>query len=387
MEQVIRPVLVYELTGSASAVAWVVFLRMIPSLLFGVLAGAAADRFNKKRILFTTQNVTCSMHFLLALLVLSGRVELWHIYVTALVSGAAMAFNQPARQSMIPRLVPREDLMNAVGLNTAAMNVMRVGGGAMAGVLLIVLDIGEVYLLNGLVYIYVIASTMMIKMPVDAKPRARTSLMADLEEGFSYVRANRAVGGLVLISMILFVFGMPYQQVFVPLVAFETFNLDRSWVGWMLSCTGLGAITGALFVASRGEYKRPGLALGINLVVFGSALLVIAASRWLPLTLLSLAVAGCMTTSFMALTNGLLLSATPVELHGRVMSLMSLDRGIIPAGALLSGVLADRYSVGPAMAIMATVLLLLAGLAILLLVPSLNRINLHPGPRRAVASH
>jgi MFS family permease len=382
MEQVIRPVLVYELTESATAVAWVVFMRMLPVLLFGVLAGAAADRFDKKRILFVTQNITASMHFLLAFLVLSGRVELWQIYATAMVSGAAFAFNQPARQTIIPRIVPPDDLLNAVALNTAAMNFMRIGGGAIAGILLIALSIGGVYLLNGVIYLGVIALTVMMHVPRDAPRVRRSSLLGDLVEGFKYVQTNRAVGGLVLLALILYVFGMPYQQVFVPLVAFRIFELDRSWVGWMLSFTGLGAIVGSLVVASRTEYRRPGLALGINLVVFGSALLVIALSRWLPLTLLALAVAGSMTVSFMALTNTLLLSATPPALQGRVMSLMSLDRGIIPAGALLAGVLAESFGVRIGIALMAIVLLILAGLAIVLLIPRLSGIHAYAPTRR-----
>jgi MFS family permease len=384
MEQVIRPVLVYELTESATAVAWVVFMRMIPVLLFGVLAGAAADRFDKKRILLITQSVTMSMHLTLAALVLTGTVELWQVYATAMIAGAAFAFNQPARQTMIPRIVPRDVLMNAVALNTAAMNFMRIGGGAIAGLLLIAFSIGGVYLLNGIIYIGVIITTQLIRIPKDEPRTGKRGLIGDLAEGFAYVKTNRAVGGLVLLALILYVFGMPYQQVFVPLVAFRIFDLDRSWVGWMLSCTGLGALVGSLVVASRTEYRRPGLALATNLVVFGGALLVISVSRWLPLTLVALAVAGSMTVSFMALTNTLLLSATPPELQGRVLSLLSLDRGIIPAGALLAGLLAERYGVGPGIAAMAVILLCLSAVAIVFLVPRLNRIQPDAGARRTV---
>jgi MFS family permease len=387
MEQVIRPVLVYELTQSATAVAWVVFMRMIPVLLFGVLAGAAADRFDKKRILLFTQSTTMAMHLTLAVLVLSGTVQLWQIYVSAVVAGAALAFNQPARQTMIPRLVPPDVLLNAVALNTMAMNFMRIGGGAIAGLLLIAFSIGGVYLLNGIIYIGVIITTQMIRMPKEEPRLRKQSLLGDLREGFAYVKTNRAVGGLVLLALILYVFGMPYQQVFVPLVAFQVFDLDRAWVGWMLSFTGLGAITGSLFVASRTEYRRPGLALAINLVVFGSALLVIGVSRWLPLTLIALAVAGSMTVSFMALTNTLLLSATPPELQGRVLSLLSLDRGIIPAGALLAGLLAEQLGVGPGICVMALILLSLSGLAIVFLIPRLNGIQVNAGARRRAVRH
>jgi predicted MFS family arabinose efflux permease len=300
------------------------------------------------------------------------------------VSGAAFAFNQPARQTMIPRLVPRADLLNAVALNTTAMNFMRVGGGAIAGLLLIKLSIGGVYLLNGIIYIAVVVTTQLIHLAPEAPRPGRGSLFADLGEGFTYVKRNRAVGGLVLLAMILYVFGMPYQQVFVPLVAFRVFDLDRQWVGWMLAATGAGAIAGSLVMASRTEYRRPGVALAVNLVVFGGALMVIAVSRWLPLTLLALAVAGSMTVSFMALTNTLLLSATPQELQGRVMSLMSLDRGIIPLGALLAGTLAERFGTRTGIAVMASILLALSGVAIVALLPRLELIKTSAVPRRRV---
>jgi MFS family permease len=385
MEQVVRPILVLELTDSPVAVAWVVFLRLIPTLMFGLLAGAVADRWDKKRILAITQTVTMAMHFVLAFLLLSGRVQLWQVYATALIAGGAFAFNQPARQTMVPRLVPREDLLNAVALNTTAMNFMRIGGGAIAGLLLIKLNIGDIYLLNGIIYIGVIVSTQLIRLPPDQPRPGRGNLVSDLGEGFSYMRQQPVVGGLVLLAMVLFVFGMPYQQVFVPLVAFDVFHLDRSWVGWMLSCTGLGAIIGSLFVASRSEYRRPGLALAINLVVFGGALVVLGLSRWLPLTLLMLALAGSMTVSFMALTNTLLLSVTPPELQGRVTSLLSLDRGVIPLGALFAGFLAEHVGVGNGLVVAALVLLVLAGVAIVRLVPTLNTITvLRSSPRRVM---
>jgi MFS family permease len=375
MEQVVRPVLVYELTVSPLLVSFVVFMRMIPVLLFGVIAGAVADRYDKRRILSCAQFTTMSMHFLLAFLVLSGLVEVWQVFVTAMVSGAAMAFNQPARSSLIPKLVPPADLMNAVALNTAAMNFMRIGGGALAGVLLIALSPGDVYLLNGILYLGVIATTRAMRFPPAERARPQGGLIADLGEGFAYIRSNRAVLGLVALAMGLFVFGMPYQQVFVPLIALRVFELDRSWVGWMLSCTGVGAICGSLFVASRPGYRRPALALVTNLCIFGSALVALGLSPALPLTLALLAVAGSMTVSYMAVTNALLLTITPPAFHGRVISLMSLDRGIIPLGAILAGVLADRLSTRAGLVIMGGLLLGFTALAFLLLSSTIGHLQ------------
>ena len=386
MEQVVRPILVYEITHSATAVAALVFVRMLPVLLFGVVAGAIADRYDKKRILFCTQTVTFAMYLLLGLLILSGRVELWQIYATGVVAGGALAFNNPTRQAMVPRLVPADDLMNAIALNTTAGNAMRIGGGAIAGVLLIAFNIGDVYLLNAALYIVLIVMTQLIRLPKEP-PKARGgslfgSLSADLGEGFAYMRTNPVVRGLLLLAFILFVFGMPYQQVFIPLIALDQFGLDRAWAGWMLSATGVGAIFGSLYVASRQGYRRPGLALVINLLIFGGALVGLGLSRWLPLTLLLLVVSGAMSISFIALTNTLMIGSSPPEMHGRMLSLLSLDRGVIPLGAMLAGVLADRLGVGPGLMIMGAIVIALSALAISRLIPSLNGTPVQARPRR-----
>ena len=382
MEQVVRPILVYEITRSATAVAALVFVRMLPVLLFGVLAGAVADRYDKKRILFFTQTTTMAMHFTLAALILSGRVELWQIYATGLIAGAALAFNNPTRQSMVPRLVPAEDLVNAIALNSTAMNVMRIGGGALAGLLLIPFGIGDVYLLNGLLFIVVVVMTQLIRLPKEPPRASRGSLLSDLDEGFAYVFSHATIRNLVLLALILFVFGMPYQQVFIPLIAYRIFDLERSWVGWMLSATGVGAITGSLILASRTEYRRPGVALLVSLVLFGATLVGLGLSRWLPVTLLLLVVSGVMTTSFNALTNTLMLSASPPEMHGRMMSLLSLDRGVIPLGAMLAGLLADRLSTEAGLVVMGTSILLCSVLAVFLFVPTINQISVRTNLRR-----
>lgn len=376
MEQVIRPVLVYELTGSAFWVSFLVFMRMLPVLCFGIIAGVVADRYDRRKVLMATQFVTMACHLVLAFLVLTGVVEVWQVFVTALFSGGAMAFNQPARQSLIPMMVPREDLMNAVALNTAAMNLMRIGGGALAGLLLISFSIGGIYLLNGLIYTGVIVSTFMMSFPKPERTRERKSFGGDFLEGFAYIKTNKPVLCLVLVALVMYVFGMPYQQVFVPLLALNEFQLDRSWVGWMLSATGLGAICGSLFVASRGRYKRPSLALLLNLSVFSGCLIWLGLSRWLPLTLVGLALAGSMSVSYMAVTNTLLLTATPPELHGRVLSLLSLDRGIIPVGAIFAGVISESFSTSAGLVTMGTLMLLFTGIVFLLLGPTLSKLQL-----------
>ena len=207
MEQVIRPLLILELTGSPLQVGFVIAVRMIPQLLFGLLAGVVADKYNKRLVLMTSQSVTMAVHLVLAVLILTGSIEVWHVFITAFISGGSMAFNQPARQSIIPRIVPSGITLNAVALNTAAMNIMRILGASMAGVLLIFLDYGQVYLMNAVIFIFVIWTTTKITLTENTpspglpaeKPEAieETSILHDLLEGFRYMAVNRRVLYLV----------------------------------------------------------------------------------------------------------------------------------------------------------------------------------------------
>ncbi len=363
MEQIVRPVLILQLTDSALMVGLVVAARMTPMLLFGLLAGVAADRFDRKRILLTTQFVTMSIHFLMALLVLSGSIAPWHVFVTTFVSGTSMAFNQPARQSLIPKLVPKEALLNAVALNTTGLNTMRVLGPSVAGVLLLS-GIGPVYLLNGALIAGVMATTFAMRVPYERRASdGEASWLGDLRESFAFVGKNRTVLAVVGPALILFVFGFPYQSVFVPLFAKKVLDLGDAGVGALVACTGAGAIIGSLVMASQKELRRRGVLLLTFLALFSGGLLVFSRSSSLGVSILALMATASMSTSYMALTNSLLLELSPPELHGRIMSLMSLDRGLVPLGATIAGALASALGPQDGLAVMALVCLGLTALA------------------------
>ncbi len=374
MEQVVRPLLVLELTGSPLRVGLVVAVRMIPQLLFGLLAGVVADKYNKRLILITSQFITMTMHLILAILILTGSIEVWHVFVTAFISGGSMAFNQPSRQSMVPLLVPSDTILNAVALNTAAMNIMRVLGAGLAGVLLILLDYGQVYLLNAFIFIYVIWMTTKISLVEKPDIAEKTSILHDLLEGFRYMAANRGVLYLVGMALIIFVIGQPYQHVFIPLIALDVLHIGRSGAGWMLALTGIGALMGSLTLASLQQFPRRGLTLMSFLVIFGMALLLLSLSRWFPLSAVTLIIAGGMTTAYLSLNASLLFEQSPQNFHGRILSLMSLDRGFVSVGAVLSGGLAEALGPQSGLAVIA---LTCIGITVLLFffIPTLRKIN------------
>jgi MFS family permease len=373
MEQVARPVLILQLTDSALMVGLVVAARMAPMLIFGLVAGVVADRFDRKRILLTTQTVTLSMHALMAVLIFAGVIAPWHVFVTAFISGTSMAFNQPARQSLIPKMVPPEALLNAVALNTTAINIMRVLGPALAGVLLLA-GIGSVYAVNTAIIGAVMLCTIIMHVPHTPRaPGATSSWIDDLQESLRFVWNDRTVLAVLGPALILFVFGFPYQSVFVPLFAKQVLDLGDAGVAGLIACTGAGAIIGSLVLASQSELRRRGILLIALLGMFSTSLLIFSRSTFLPVSILTLMLTASMSTSYMSLSNSLLFQLSPPEMHGRIMSLMSLDRGLVPLGATLAGALAAALGPQDGLLVMASICLALTVITALA-APALRRL-------------
>ena len=373
MEQIVRPLLILQLTDSALMVGLVVAARMLPMLFFGLIAGVAADRLDRKRILLTTQWVTMSMHALMAVLVFTDVIQPWHVFATTFVSGSSMAFNQPSRQSLIPQMVPREALLNAVALNTTAINLMRVLGPAIAGLLLFT-GFGAIYTLNAVMIGGVMVCTYL--MQIKRMPRASetpTGWLDDLKENFAFVARTPAVLSVMGPALILFVFGLPYQSVFVPLFAKKVLDIGDSGAAALVMVTGVGAIVGSLVMASQTTMRRRGVLLIAFLAVFGTGLLVFSRSTYLPVSVVFLMAAASMSTSYMALTNSLLLELSPPDMHGRVMSLLSLDRGLVPLGATIGGALAAAIGPQDGLLVMACVILALTA-SVAVFSPALRRL-------------
>ena len=373
MEQIARPVLILQLTDSALQVGLVVAARMGPQLIFGLPAGVIADRFDRKRIMLAAQVVTTSTYFVLAALVLTDAVEAWHVFALAAVTGTSLVFNQTSRQALIPQIVPSEHVLNAVALNMIALNLMRVAGPAVAGLLLLS-GIGPVYLLSGLLGLGAIVFVSVMDLPPPSRSvEEQPSWSEDLREGLRFVVRNPAVLAVLGPPLIMFVFGVPYLNVFVPLFAKEVLDLGDSGVGALVAAAGAGALVGSFFMASRERLPQRGLLLLVFIALFSIALLIFSRSTLLGVSIVALMAAASMSTSFMALTNSLLLELSPPEMHGRVMSLMSLDRGLIPVGAIVAGALAASLGPQDGLLVMASVSLGLTVLAAIA-APALRRV-------------
>ena len=376
-EQIARPVLVYELTESAAHLGGVVAMRTLPQLALGIVAGVIADRFDRRRVLIATKIGAFAVGAVFAALLIAGRLELWHIYAASFVRGALMAFDQPARNSLIPSVVPRAWLMNAVALMATTQSSMRVVGAAAAGITLALVGTEGTFVLVPIVYIGSVAATMAMRTPAQRRPpggRGVSALGADLVEGLRFAAGHRAIRMTLLLSLIFFTFGVPYLQVFAPLFALEVLEIGNLGVGILLAVSGLGALAGALAMASRSP-TRVGLLLPLLLAALGGALVVFAVSAslpgmwgrpWILVPLAAIAVVGMLQTAYFAFVQTMLLDAAPDELRARVISLVSLDRATATAGAAAGGLLADAAGTQVAQASYG-VLLIVGGVAALLL--------------------
>ncbi|MEX0786292.1 MAG: MFS transporter, partial [Dehalococcoidia bacterium] len=297
----------------------------------------------------------------------------WHVCATTFVSGISMAFNQPSRQSLVPQMVPREALLNAVALNTTAINLMRVLGPGIAGLLLFT-GFGAIYTLNAVMIGGVMVCTYMMQIKrTRRESETEAGWLDDLKESFAFVGRTPAVFAVMGPALILFVFGLPYQSVFVPLFAKKVLDIGDSGAAALVMVTGAGAIVGSLIMASQTSMRRRGVFLIAFLAIFGTGLLFFSRSTFLPVSIIALMATASMSTSYMALTNSLLLELSPPDMHGRVMSLMSLDRGLVPLGATIGGVLAATLGPADGLLVMACVILALTAI-VAVGAPALRRI-------------
>ena len=359
VETVARSWLIWELTGSATLLATVNLLRAIPMLILGLLAGVAADRFDKRKLLIVTKSVTLTNYLIMATLITTGAVQVWHVLVSAFVMGSSMAFEQPTRTSLVPSLVGKDELTNAVALNSAAMNITRVAGPAAAGLLIAPLGVGGVYYISAGVYIGTLIATIMMRVPPTRARAMETSAWADLAEGFRYVYREKTILVLMILALIPMVFGMPYMTL-MPIFADRILNIGASGLGWLYSSSGVGALLAVFAIASLGRVNRKGLLAVIGIFAFGAFLMVFSQSVWVPLSIAMMVLIGFAGTVFRVLINTSLLETSPPELHGRVMAFYTLDRGLVPLGTMTVGPLADVIGAPLAELIMGGICALLA---------------------------
>ncbi|MEI6135882.1 MAG: MFS transporter [Chloroflexota bacterium] len=354
MDQVTRGWLMYELTGSAADLGFVTAARGLPLLFFGIIAGALADRSGRKLQLVIAQVTNAILNVTLATLVITGLVQPWHIYVTALLAGTVQAFQQPARQTLVSDLVGNDRLMNALALNSAALNGARVLGPSVAGAVIAAVGVSGSYYLQAAMYLVATVWTIQMRVPAphtDAAARASEPFFASIRAGFAFVATERNIRSLMMLALGPLTFAMSYTSL-MPIIARTVLHGDARTQGLILSCIGGGSLIGALAVASMRRSYGYGLPMVIGALLFSGGVFVFASSEVLWLSCILGVVIGTFNVSYTTQNQTMLQVLAPRHIRGRVMSIYLLSRGTVPLGAAVAGVLASRFSAPTAIHIM-----------------------------------
>ena len=342
MQTVAQSWLVYRLTGSSFWLGMIGFSSQLPVLLLAPVGGAVADRTRRHRIILVTQASSMLLAFVLAGLTLSGLVRPVHVFVLGGLLGVVNAFDIPARQSFLVEMVGREDLGNAIALNSSMFNGARLVGPAVAGLLVGWIGEGYCFLGNAISFVAVIAGLLAMRLPPWNRPHHDVSALRGIARGFQFVARTPPIRAVLLLLGLVSLLGMPYV-VLMPIFADKILHGGPKALGMLMGASGAGAMIGALRVAARRELRGLGGWVAAGAVVFGISLVLFSQSRWLPLSIALLVPAGFAMMVQMSGTNTLVQSMVPDALRGRVMAVYSMMfMGMAPLGALYAGTMATR---------------------------------------------
>ncbi|HYK90031.1 MAG TPA: MFS transporter [Acidobacteriota bacterium] len=361
MQSIAQSWLVYRLTGSALLLGSVGFAGQIPVFLLAPIGGIVADRYSRHRVVVGTQTSSMILAFVLAILTLGGWVQVWQIFVLSSLLGSVNAFDIPARQAFIVEMVGREDLMNAIALNSSMFNSARILGPAVAGVLVAKIGEGWCFFANGVSYIAVITGLLLMHLrPAPSLARSGSPLH-NMLEGFRFVRTAKPIRALLLMLGLVSLVGMPYS-VLMPIFADKILHSGARGLGILMGATGVGALFGALSLAARSGLRGLAKWVGYSCAGIGLSLIVFSLSHsfWLSVTFL-LPVGFAMMVQ-MGSCNTLIQSMVPDRLRGRVMAVYSMMfMGMAPFGAFFAGLLAEKF--GAPLTVSLGALICLAGSA------------------------
>jgi MFS family permease len=338
--------LVYRLTGSALLLGLVGFAGQIPSFLLAPFAGVLIDRWNRHRLLVVTQILAMLQSAALAALTLVGVINIWHVLFLSLFQGVINAFDMPARQSFVVEMVEkREDLPNAIALNSSMVNAARLLGPSIGGVIIAAVGEGWCFTLDAVSYLAVIASLLLMRLAARA-PRVKSreaNVLHDLREGWAYVAGSSPIRSILLLLALVSLVGMPYT-VLMPVFAAKILHGGPHTLGFLMAATGVGALAGAIFLANRRSVVGLGRVIPMMSALFGAGLIGFSLSRTLWLSLPLLLVTGIGFMVQMSASNTLLQTLVDDDKRGRVMSFYTMSiMGVTPFGSLIAGGLAHRF--------------------------------------------
>ncbi len=371
MDSITRGYLIYHITSSPLQLGLAAAMRGIPLFLFGIVAGALADRSGRKAQLIVAQVTNAALNLILATLVLTNRVQPWHVYVTGFLVGTVQAFQNPARQILVNELAGRRHLMNALALNSMAVNSSRAVGPAFAGLLIATIGVHGSYYVQAAMFLLATVWTIQMHIPERSRESARVareSLFQSIKGGFGYVRANINIRTQLILALGPLTLGMPFINM-MPIFAKDVLHGGAQLQGFLLSAFGIGSLLGALVVASIPRQNAYALPAVIGAVVFSISVFFFGLSHWVWLSLTCAFMSGVFMTTYQTQDQALLQLSAPRHIRGRVMSFYLISRATVPIGTMSAGALAHYFG-GPA----AVQIMSLSALGLVVLV-----ISTHPG--------
>jgi len=343
MQRIALPWLVYRLTDSPVLLGVVGFVGQLPTFLLAPFAGVLIDHWNRYHILIATQVLAMIQAFILTFLFFAGAIEIWQIILLGIFLGVVNAFDMPARQALVVEMVDsREDLGNAIALNSSMVNGARLLGPSIAGALIAATGEGICFLVNGISYFFVIASLLWMKLSPRAIKAQNTHVLRGLKEGLSYAFGFAPMRAIILLLGLVSLMGMPYT-VLLPVFAKEVLHGGSHTFGFLMGASGIGALVGALYLASRKSVLGLGKVMPLSAALFGFGLVVFSLSRHFMLSLVFMFITGVGMMMQMASSNTILQTIVEDDKRGRVMSFYTVAfMGTAPFGSLLAGGLASR---------------------------------------------
>jgi len=344
LQMTAMPWLVYRLTGSAFLLGLIGFLSQISILLFSPLAGAVADHYNRKNLLILTQTLAMLQALVLAVLTLTGHIQIWHIIVLSIFLGIVNAFDAPVRQSFLVEMVGKEDLMNGIALNSSLFNGARLIGPAVAGILIAAVGEGYCFLLNAVSYIAVIIMLFFITRQVLPPPFEDTSILEKMTSGIAYLRKAPQLSAILLLIAITGMVGV-FPMILMPVFVKDIYHMGAAGLGIFMSAMGVGALAGTLRIASMQSYEKAGKLIIRASAYFGIFIILFSLSKNMYLSIALLVPIGYSMVHQMALSNTLLQVSVPDEIRGRIMGFYTMAfLGLAPVGSLIAGSLAHKIS-------------------------------------------
>ncbi|MCL5071092.1 MAG: MFS transporter [Actinobacteria bacterium] len=374
MQQIAMSWLVYHLTGSAFMLGLITFFSQIPCFLVSPFAGVFTDRWNKHKALVITQILSMIQAFIIAILTLTGVVQVWHIILLSLVLGFINAFDMPIRQAFVIEMIEdRKDLGNAIALNSSMVNGARLFGPAVAGLLVAAVGEGMCFLINAISFIAVIIALLFMRIKkVNIKVESK-NIFSDLKEGFKYSFGFAPIRDVLILLAVISLVGMPYT-VLMPVFAKDILKSGSDVLGFLMAATGVGALIGGIVLANKKSATGFGKIMALSTAIFGVTLVVFSLSKILWFSMVILLFVGFGMIMLIASANTFLQTITDDEMRGRVMSYFTMAFiGISPFGSLISGGVADAIG-APYTVLISGVIVIVCAIVFFMRLPALRKL-------------